>query len=302
MTSEEFWQRLSTAMVLPREQSIRILFIGDVIGRPGRKLVKHLVPELRRVAGIDFVLLNGENLAGGFGITEKTYAETINAGVDAMTMGNHWNDKPDIHKLRAANAQIVFPHNLADLPDAANIPEFEIPGCNRRLVVLNLLGQFAMKTGCGNPFEFLKSKRQEIQEKKASGHYIIVGDIHAEASSEKQAILWFLNGIASAIVGTHTHTPTADERVTASGSAFLSDLGMTGAYNSIIGMSIEKTLKRYFPPIQKGPHEVADRNPWFNGFLVEIDKRENLAVSAHRLQYRECDEHWVISSVNRDAI
>jgi metallophosphoesterase (TIGR00282 family) len=302
MTSEEFWRQLSTAMLLPREQSVRILFVGDVIGRPGRKIVKQLLPELRRVAGIDFVLLNGENLAGGFGITEKTYVETMNAGVDAMTMGNHWNDKPDIHKLRTSDARIVFPHNLTELPQAANIPEFDIPGCNRRLVVLNFLGQFAMKTSYGNPFEFLKSKRQELQEKMASGHYIIVGDVHAEASSEKQAILWYLNGLAAAIVGTHTHTPTSDERITASGSAFLSDIGMTGAYNSIIGMSIEKTLKRYFPPTQKGPHEVADHNPWFTGFLVEINKSDNLAVSAHRLQYRERDAHWVISSVNRDAI
>jgi calcineurin-like phosphoesterase len=159
-----------------------------------------------------------------------------------------------------------------------------------------------MKPGYGNPFEFLQSKRKEIEDKKACGHYIIVGDIHAEASSEKQAILWYLDGLAAAVVGTHTHTPTSDERVTSKGSAFLSDLGMTGAYNSVIGMNINKTLKRYFPPIEKGPHEVADANPWFSAFLVEINKGDNLASTAHRLQYREHDALWIISSVKRDGI
>jgi calcineurin-like phosphoesterase len=114
--------------------------------------------------------------------------------------------------------------------------------------------------------------------------------------------MWYLNGIAAAIVGTHTHTPTSDERVTRKGTAFLSDLGMSGAYNSLIGMDIEKTLRRYYAPVKKGPHEVADDNPWLCAFLVEIDSSTNLAVAAHRLQYRERCGRWSISSVVRDAI
>ncbi len=301
MTPEEFWKHLPTALVHPAAQSVRLLFIGDVIGRPGRKLIKQELPKLRQTTAVDFVILNGENLAGGFGITEKTYTEMMDAGVNVMTMGNHWNDKPDVHKVKERDVRLVFPHNLPEVSDKS-IPEFEIPGRNRSIMVFNLLGQFAMKPSYGNPFEFLQSKRAEIDSRIASGHYILVGDVHAEASSEKQAVMWYLNGVAAAIVGTHTHTPTSDERVTQKGTAFLSDIGMTGAYNSLIGMNTEKTLKRYFPPLKKGPHEVADDNPWFSAFLVEIDIATNLAVAAHRLQFREQCKRWSISSVTRDAL
>jgi calcineurin-like phosphoesterase len=206
-----------------------------------------------------------------------------------------------VHKVRERDKRLVFPHNL---PEAANttIPEFDIPSTDRRILVFNLLGQFAMNPSYGNPFEFLQGKRAELESRFNSGQYIIVGDVHAEASSEKQAVMWYLNGKAAAIVGTHTHTPTSDERVTHKGTAFLSDIGMTGAYNSLIGMNTEKTLRRYYPPIKKGPHEVADDNPWLCAFLVEIDSTTNLTVAAHRLQYREQCNRWQISSATRDAL
>jgi metallophosphoesterase (TIGR00282 family) len=301
MTPEEFWKHLPAALVYPVEKSVRVLFVGDVIGRPGRKLIKQELPKLRAAAGVHFVVLNGENLAGGFGITEKTYTEMMDAGVNVMTMGNHWNDKPDVHKVRERDNRLVFPHNLPEFANST-IPEFDIPGVDRSILVFNLLGQFAMSPSYNNPFEFLQGKRADLEARFQSGRYIIVGDVHAEASSEKQAVMWYLNGKAAAVVGTHTHTPTSDERVTHKGTAFLSDVGMTGAYNSLIGMNIEKTLRRYYPPTKKGPHEVADDNPWLCAFLVEIDLTTNLAVAAHRLQYREQCNRWHMSSVQRDML
>lgn len=273
--------------------------IGDVIGAPGRKMVKQIVPALRAAARLDFVTANAENLAGGFGITEKTYGEIMLAGVDAATMGNHWKDKPDIHLVRKNSTALVLPQNLPDLVDVERIPEFELPERNKKVCVLNLMGLFAMKDNYNNPYEFLAKNRAQLSAKFSSGQYIVIADVHAEGSSEKQVMAWYLNGLASALIGTHTHTPTSDERVTQKGTAFLTDVGMTGPYESVIGMTIERTLPRYFPPVEKKPLEVAKDDLWFCGFLVEICPHSCLALRAHRLQYRASPQLWSLSSVSR---
>ena len=129
-----------------------------------------------------------------------------------------------------------------------------------------------------------------------SGEYVVIADVHAEASSEKQAIAWYLDGVLAALVGTHTHTPTSDERVTARGTAFLTDVGMTGPYESVIGMDVERTLRRYFGPKEKRAFEVAEKDAWFCGFLVEVCARRGLAVAAHRLQWREAVDAWRVTT------
>lgn len=273
--------------------------IGDVVGAPGRKLVKQIVPALRKAAGLDFVTANVENLAGGFGVTEKTFQEMMNAGVDVATMGNHWSDKPDVHVLRKTQASLVLPQNLHDLIGVDSIPEFELEKRHKKIGVLNLMGQFAMKDSYKSPFEFLHRERASLQNKMSSGQYIFIVDVHAEASSEKQVMAWYLNGLAAALIGTHTHTPTSDERVTEKGTAFLTDVGMTGPYKSVIGMTIERSLPRYFPPIEKKAQEVASDDLWFCGFLVEVCPTTCLTLRAHRIQYRSENERWHISSVNK---
>ncbi len=285
------------------DDSLRLLMVGDVVGRPGRKAFKAALSRLREVVALDFVTLNGENLAGGFGITSKIFDELTAPGqADAITMGNHWHDKPDVHAIRASSPKLVLPQNLADLQGVDRVPTFEIPGRNKKVAVVNLMGVFAMKDSYADPFAFLERQREQLRAWVRSGEYVLLVDVHAEASSEKQAMAWFLDGIAAGLIGTHTHTPTSDERVTLAGTAFLTDVGMTGPYRSVIGMDVEKSLRRYFGPREKRAQEVADEDTWFCGFLVEVVPATGLARAAHRLQWRAARDEWRVSSSARDGL
>ncbi len=270
------------------------------MGRPGRQVLKRILPSLKSSLGIDFVTLNGENLAGGFGITEKIYDELSDIGIDAFTMGNHWKDKQDIHLLRRKYKNIVLPHNLMGVSDVEKAASFYLEKHHTNIHVINLMGNFAMKDKYKNPFDFLLAEKNNFADKVLSGSHIVIADIHAEASSEKQAIAWFYDGILAALIGTHTHTPTSDERLTAKGTAFLSDVGMTGAYDSVIGMDKEAIIKRLSNPALKFPHEVASGDLWFCGFMVEIDPKTKLAQACSRLQCRTAPDHkenWLISRI-----
>ena len=293
-SSEDFYAQLQSH-VLPN--SIKILMIGDVVGQPGRKIVKSVLSKLRNAAGIDFVTLNGENLAGGFGITEKIFKEVLEMGVDVVTMGNHWSDKPDVHKIRAQSPLIVLPQNLKGVSDVEKIPEFDIPSRNKTVCILNLMGIFAMRDPYNSPFSLIQDNLGVLRSKVQSGQTILIADVHAEASSEKQAIAWHLDGVLAAFIGTHTHTPTSDERITEKGTAFLTDVGMCGPYDSVIGMNKERSVARFFTPQEKRPQEVAKSNCWFTGFLVEVSPTTCLAIKAHRLQFREEEDLWQLSSV-----
>ncbi len=287
-------------LLLPKENSIKILMIGDVMGKPGRQILKKILPPLKSAANIDFVTVNGENLAGGFGITEKIYDELSDIGVDVFTMGNHWKDKPDIHLLRRKYKNIVLPHNITAVSDIDKAPTFYLPERHVSVNVINLMGNFAMKDNYKNPFDFLNHEKENFMEKQKSGSHIMIADIHAEASSEKQAMAWLYDGIFAALIGTHTHTPTSDERITDKGTAFISDVGMTGAYNSVIGMDKELIIKKLSNPLTKGAHEVASGDVWFCAFLVEVNPKTNLAQTCFRIQCRtsmECPENWLISKV-----
>lgn len=290
--------RLFDDVLLPNPQNLRLLLVGDVLGRPGRKVLSDVLALFRERLYPDLVVVNAENVAGGFGITSKIHDELLHAGVDVMTMGNHWKDKADVLTLRTSSAALVLPQNLPDLEGVSRIPEFPIRRTSRVARIVNLMGLFAMKESYLNPFEFLSSARPMLQSERAAGRSVAILDFHGEASSEKQAALWHLDGVCAAIIGTHTHTPTSDERVTPAGTAFMTDVGMTGPYRSVIGMTIERTLPRYFEPMQKKrPHEVASDDVWFCAFLVEVDGATGLAVRGHRLQYRSSSQRWTVSSV-----
>lgn len=303
--NDVFFEALPAAL-LPQstEGVVRILMMGDVIGRPGRKIVKSVLPQLKHRAKINLATINGENLAGGFGITQKIFNDLISpaTGVDVITMGNHWCDKPEVHAIRKASQRMVLPQNLKNLEGVELIPEFEIPGSRRTLSVVNLMGLFAMKHEYNDPFIFLEKVRPVLEAKVQAGQTIVVVDVHAEASSEKQAIAWFLDGVAAGLIGTHTHTPTSDERITRKGSAFLTDVGMTGPYESVIGMSLEGSMPRYFTPKQKKPQEVAEKDLWLCGFLLEISEQSGMTLAAHRIQYREDSEEWTLRTVTKPKL
>ncbi len=276
--------------------------IGDVIGRCGRRVVKTLLPKLKQHLNIDFVTLNAENMAGGFGITEKTYLEMNAYGIDAFTLGNHWKDKADIHTIWKKYTNIVLPQNLIGVEGVENIPTFQCKTKEKKIHVLNLMGTFAMKAEYKKPAEILVAEKKRLSECRKNGD-IIIADVHAEGNAEKQSIAWLYDGIFAAVIGTHTHTPTSDERILTQGTALLTDVGMTGGYASVTGMSKERILDRMCNETKKRAFEVSDKEPWFSGFMIEVDLTTSLAKTCWRLQCRMPDadktENWFVSQVSR---
>lgn len=255
---------------------MKILFIGDIIGKPGRKIVKRLLSELKQEHSPDFILANGENLAHGSGITRSTYDEMVFAGIDAFTSGNHiWEKKEFIKEIDFCD-RIVRP---------ANYPP-EVPGRdylitekdNLKVGIICVAGRVFMKPlDC--PFRIV-----EPLIKKISGQTpIILVDIHAEATSEKMAFGFFLDGRVSAVLGTHTHVQTADERILPQGSGYITDVGMVGAHNSIIGVQKEPILNRYLTlmPTSYEPEEKG--HGLFNAVLLTIDPASGKCEAIKRI-------------------
>jgi 2',3'-cyclic-nucleotide 2'-phosphodiesterase len=260
---------------------VRILFIGDIVGRSGRAIVMKRLPELMAGWNLDFVAINGENAAGGFGITESIYQDLTGAGADAITLGNHaWDQKEALvfierapRLLRPVNYPKGTPGRGAALLEARN---------GARVLVINAMGRIFMDP-LDDPFAVLEREIAACPLKTAADAIIV--DIHAEASSEKQAVGFFLDGKASLVVGTHTHVPTADHQVLPNGTAFMTDVGMTGDYNSCIGMAKDEPLSRFLRRIPGGKFEPALGPATLCGLAVETDDATGLArrVAAVRL-------------------
>jgi len=260
---------------------MRILFVGDVVGRSGRKVFAERLPGLIAQWKLDLVAVNGENAAGGFGITEPIYHEFIDAGADVVTLGNHsWDQREALVFIERA-PRLVRPINYpagtsgrgAVLVTAKN----EAP-----VLVINALGRVFMEA-LDDPF--LAVERELDACALGSGAAAIILDMHAEATSEKQAMGHFVDGRASLVVGTHTHVPTADHRVLPGGTAFVSDVGMTGDYNSVIGMTKDEPLQRFLRRIPSGKFEPAMGPASLCALAVETDDRTGLStrVAAVRL-------------------
>jgi 2',3'-cyclic-nucleotide 2'-phosphodiesterase len=260
---------------------VRILFIGDIVGRSGRAIVTERLPRLMEGWKLDFVVINGENAAGGFGITEAIYHDLIGAGADAVTLGNHaWDQKEALvfierapRLIRPVNYPRGTPGRGAALLDARN---------GARVLVVNAMGRIFMDP-LDDPFTALEREIAACPLKAAADAIIV--DIHAEASSEKQAMGFFLDGKASLVIGTHTHVPTADHQVLPHGTAFMTDVGMTGDYNSCIGMAKEEPMARFLRRIPGGKFEPALGPATLCGLAVETDDATGLArrVAAVRL-------------------
>jgi metallophosphoesterase (TIGR00282 family) len=259
---------------------LRLLMIGDVVGRNGRRAVKVNLEDLRREFDLDFVIANGENAAGGAGITRDTAQELFFSGVDVLTMGNHvWNVK-DAFDYIARETRIVRPANYPPGTPGAGYNIFE----TRRKVkigVINLAGRVFLQ-GMDCPFR----KADEIIARIKKNTNIVVVDFHAEATSEKVAMGWYLAGRVSAVVGTHTHVQTADERILPGGTAYITDLGMTGPHDSVIGVKKETVIDKFISQMPQR-FEVANGPYQFNAALVEIDEFTGEASSIVRIQNYE---------------
>ena len=253
---------------------MRILFVGDVVGRSGRDAIAEYLPGLVKDWSLDLVVVNGENSAGGFGITETIYNEFIEAGADAVTLGNHsWDQREALVFIERAD-RLVRPANYPRGTPGRGAALVETKN-GRHALVVNALGRVFM-TPFDDPFAALERELGACPLGVAAD--AIVVDFHAEASSEKQGIGLFCDGRASLVVGTHTHVPTADHQILAGGTAYMTDAGMTGDYESIIGMQKEEPLRRFTSGIPSGRFEPAAGAATLSGVAVETDDATGLAL------------------------
>lgn len=254
---------------------MRILFLGDIVGRSGRAAVVERLPGLIERFHADFVIVNGENAAAGFGITEAILESVLSAGADVITSGNHAFDNRDAlafadrqeRFLRPANFPAGTPGRGANLYEARN---------GARILVMNIMGKVFMHPDLDDPFACVERLLDGAELGQAADAIFI--DFHAEATSEKLCFGHFVDGRVSAVVGTHTHVPTADHQVLPGGTAYLSDAGMCGDYNSSLGMAWDEPMNRFLTKIAKGRFEPADGEATLSGAGIEIDDRTGLAI------------------------
>ena len=253
---------------------MRLLFLGDVVGRPGRKAVTERLPRLRERWRLDCVIINGENAAGGFGITEAICDEILAAGADAITLGNHSFDQREAlvfierqpRLLRPVNYPSGTPGRGANLIDTAS---------GRRVLVVNAMGRVYMDP-LDDPFVAVEREIELCPLGQVADAVIV--DIHAEATSEKQAMGYHCDGRATLVVGTHTHVPTADHRILPAGTAYMSDAGMCGDYESVLGMQREEPIRRFLQKTPGARFEAASGEGTLSGVAVETDDRTGLAL------------------------
>jgi metallophosphoesterase (TIGR00282 family) len=252
---------------------LRILFIGDVVGKTGRTAIAEHLPGLIRDWTLDLVVVNGENAAGGFGITEAIYNDFIDAGADAVTLGNHaWNQKEALVFIERA-PRLIRPLNFPRHTPGRGAALVETKRGARALVI-NAMGRVFMEP-LNDPFSAVNRELEACPLRQACD--AIVVDIHCEASSEKQGMGFFCDGRVSLVVGTHTHVPTADHQILAGGTAYMTDAGMTGDYDSVIGMQKEEPLHRFLTGIPSGRFEPAGGVATLSGVAVETDDATGLA-------------------------
>jgi metallophosphoesterase (TIGR00282 family) len=254
---------------------MRLAFFGDVIGRPGRDALATHLPAIRRRLGLEFVVVNAENAASGFGITEKTAVELFEAGADCLTLGNHSWDQREALTYIDREPRLLRPLNYPHLSQAPGKGAwmYEAPG-GRRVLVINLLGRVHMDS-LDDPFSAVDRALEEAPLGMACDAVIV--DMHCEATSEKMAMGHFCDGRASLVVGTHTHVPTADAQVLPGGTAYQTDAGGCCDYDSVIGMAKEEAVRRFTTRLPGSRHQPAGGPATVCGVFVETDDRTGLA-------------------------
>lgn len=259
---------------------MRFLFLGDVVGRSGRKAVVEQLPKLRRELALDFVVVNGENAAGGFGITEQIFEDLIDAGADAVTLGNHAFDQRDTLVYINRHERLIRPINFPQDTPGKGAGIFRARN-GADVLVINALGRvFMQDIDC--PFRAIDNELTACR--MGEGADAVFVDFHAEATSEKQALGVFLDSRVSCVAGTHTHSPTADHRILPGGTAYQSDVGMCGDYNSVLGMKSAEPVNRFLTRIPRDRFEPSLGEATLTGLAVEIDDASGLATNVGLLR------------------
>ncbi len=257
---------------------MRLLFIGDIVGKPGRDCVRVGLAAIVDFHQIDFVIANAENAAGGFGITREIGEQLLDLGIDVMTSGNHIWDKKEALDYIGIEPRLLRPANFpAGAPGNGSYVARSRDG--RAVGVLNVMGRVFMAP-LDDPFAVVSREVEKLRERTRT----IFVDFHAEATSEKLAMGWHLDGRVTAVVGTHTHVQTADERILPKGTAYLTDVGMTGPHDSIIGVEVAPALARFTTAMPQ-KFDTATANPRLNAVIVEVDDQTGRATDVERLSY-----------------
>jgi metallophosphoesterase (TIGR00282 family) len=255
---------------------MKILFIGDIVGKPGRKAIREILPSLVSDHGINFVIANCENAAAGFGVTKDIVEELFGYGINVLTSGNHIWDKREVYDFIEDYENLLRPANYPEGTPGWGSVAWPSPS-GQTIGVINLEGRVFMRyLDC--PF---KKAQEELKNLSAFASVVIV-DIHAEATSEKKGLAWFLDGKVTAVLGTHTHIQTADNEVFPQGTAYISDAGMTGAFNSILGMKVEHVLNRFLTQIPNR-FEVANHDIRLQGVVIDIDEHTGKSKDIYRI-------------------
>ena len=253
-----------------------LLFIADIVGQPGRRAIKELVPKLRQKYRLDLVVANGENSAGGSGITPQTAEEIFSSGVDIITCGDHLWDQKDVIQLLERESRFVRPLNYPPGTPGQGSVLFKLDGLPP-VGIINLQGRTFMPP-LENPFHTVLAEVERLRQNTG----LILVDFHAEATSEKVAIARLLDGRVSAVIGTHTHVQTADEQIFPGGTAFLCDAGFTGPHESVIGREIEPIIKRFMTNMPQ-KFEVAKGRVLLQGAILDLDERSGRATRIERV-------------------
>ena len=265
---------------------IRLISVGDIIGKAGRITLKRCLPAIRKEFTPDGLIVNGENAAGGFGLTRKVYDEfTKNLSVDAVTMGNHWHDKSEIYDYAKSVDRLILPGNMMNVRNPSDGLRIIELGSGVSIAVMNLVGKAFMHADNRNPFHTIDKLFQEIPDRVK----IRIVDMHAEATSEKQGMGFHLGRKASLVYGTHSHVPTADERIIDDWTGFITDIGMTGAYDSVIGMKKSTALDRMTETGTNKRFEPAKGNPWICFIVSDFDEKTGQCINIQRHQWRSGD-------------
>lgn len=255
---------------------MKILAIGDLIGNSGIKELNKRLPQIRENKKIDFIIVNGENSAEGMGMTEKNFKDILEQNIDTITMGNHTWGKKDIFKF-IDHPKLIRPANYPEGVVGKGYAIYNLK--NKKIAVINLIGRVDMNVLSENPFIIAK----KIIEKIKNQVDIIVVDFHAEATAEKIAMGNYLDGKATIVYGTHTHVQTADEQILPNGTAYISDIGMTGPKNSVIGMDIKASIKRFETTLPER-YRIATGECMLNGVIFNIDDETNKVTDIERVR------------------
>ncbi len=262
------------------QTKLNILFIGDVVGRYGRRAVKSHIDSIKSEYDIDFTIINAENAADGFGINKKVYVE-LEPCADALTLGNHTWDKSEILSDIESMNKLIRPINYSDKSPGVGFRVFGLNGVE--IAVINAVGRIFM-IPVDNPFYAVEDLLNSQELKNVE---IKIVDFHAEATSEKQAFGWYFDNKVSAVIGTHTHVQTADERILPGGCAYITDVGMTGCHDGVLGFEKQQALERFLTYIPQRL-KVCKKNIQINGCVIEVDSKTGKALSIKRIR-REID-------------